>query len=51
MIFYYNKLVRDNIIGNIEISFEEVKQAMQKKKDSNGAFDNRIFLISVDEKR
>ena len=32
------------------ISFEEVKQAMQKKKDSNGAFDNRIFLISVDEK-
>lgn len=105
MIFYYNKLVRDNIIGNIErkghtceyrklsdeeyrqeldkklleeskevieahsaeelgdlieviqtimkehnISFEEVKQAMQKKKDLNGAFDNRIFLISVDEK-
>ena len=32
------------------ISFEEVKKAMQKKKDSNGAFDNRIFLISVDEK-
>ena len=105
MKFYYNKLVRDNIIGNIErkghiceyrklsneeysqeldkklleeakevieahsaeelgdlmevietimkehkISFEEVKQAMQKKRNSNGAFNDRIFLISVDEK-
>ena len=32
------------------ISFEEVKQAMQEKRNSNGAFDDRIFLISVDEK-
>ena len=105
MIFYYNKLVRDKIIENIErkghkceykklskdeykkeldkklleeanevievhnaeeisdlmevietimqennISFEEVKQAMQKKRETNGIFKDRLFLISVDEK-
>ena len=42
--------VIQTIMKEHNISFEEVKQAMQKKKDSNGALDERLFLISVDEK-
>ena len=42
--------VIETIMKEHNISFEEVKQAMQKKRNSNGAFNDRIFLISVDEK-
>ena len=42
--------VIETIMKEYKISFEEVKQAMQKKRNSNGAFNDRIFLISVDEK-
>ena len=32
------------------ISFDQVKLAMELKDNKNGAFNDRLFLISVDEK-
>ena len=37
-------------MGFINISFAEVKEIMKIKDNKNGAFDERLFLISVDEK-
>ena len=42
--------VIETIMQENNISFEEVKQAMQKKRETNGIFKDRLFLISVDEK-
>lgn len=38
------------IMREYNISYEEVQMTMQQKKDRNGAFSNRIYLISVEEK-
>lgn len=32
------------------IAYEDVQAAMQQKNDKNGTFNNKIYLISVDEK-
>ena len=33
-----------------DISFEEIKTIMEKKNEKNGAFNDKLFLISVEEK-
>ncbi len=42
--------VVQTIMREYNISFDEVKEIMKLKDNKNGAFDERLFLISVDEK-
>ena len=39
-----------SIMKEYQISYEEVKNVMEQKRKKNGAFDKRLFLISVEEK-
>lgn len=38
------------IMRQYNIAYEEVKSVMKQKQEKNGAFNNRLFLISVEEK-
>ena len=38
------------IMRQYNIAYEEVKAVMKQKQEKNGAFNNRLFLISVEEK-
>ena len=42
--------VIDAIMENCHISLEEVMKVKEEKANKNGKFDNRIYLISVDDK-
>ena len=42
--------VIETIMRENNISFEELKQVMQKKREEKGGFNDKLFLISVDEK-
>ncbi len=42
--------VIQTIMREYNISFDQVKLAMELKDNKNGAFNDRLFLISVDEK-
>ena len=37
------------VMKEYNISEEEIKMQMEKKRKSKGAFDNKIYLISVEE--
>ena len=42
--------VIQTIMREYNISFDQVKLEMELKDNKNGVFDDRLFLISVDEK-
>ncbi len=62
MKYTYNKLVRDKITENINsmeviqsimrvknISYEELKNVQQMKREKKGGFSNKIYLVGVEQ--
>lgn len=62
MKYTYNKLVRDKIPENINsmeviqsimsvknISYEELKNVQQMKREKKGGFSNKIYLVGVEQ--